>query len=106
MSGYIRQVAAPPNDIEAECTESEPEEDALVGWGASHAWVAVYAPPLGWIELDPTNDMFVGTDHIAVAWGRDFGDVSPLRGIILGGGSHRLSVGVKVERIGAVPTPS
>jgi transglutaminase-like putative cysteine protease len=83
VSGYIRQVPVGPN--------------ALVGWGASHAWVAVYAPPFGWFELDPTNDTFVGTDHISVAWGRDFGDVSPLRGIILGGGSHRLSVGVKVE---------
>jgi transglutaminase-like putative cysteine protease len=85
VSGYIRQVPASP--------------EALVGWGASHAWVAVYAQPFGWLELDPTNAMFVGTDHISVAWGRDFGDVSPLRGIILGGGSHRLSVGVKVERI-------
>jgi transglutaminase-like putative cysteine protease len=85
VSGYIRQVPASP--------------EALVGWGASHAWVAVYAPPFGWFELDPTNDMFVGTDHVSVAWGRDFGDVSPLRGIILGGGSHRLSVGVKVERL-------
>jgi transglutaminase-like putative cysteine protease len=70
---------------------------AIVGAGASHAWVAVYAPPLGWIELDPTNDTRVGTEHVAVAWGRDFGDVSPLRGIILGGGSHELSVSVSVE---------
>jgi transglutaminase-like putative cysteine protease len=85
VSGYIRQIPASP--------------DALVGWGASHAWVAVFTPPFGWMELDPTNDMFVGTDHVSVAWGRDFGDVSPLRGIILGGGSHRLSVGVKVEAI-------
>jgi len=85
VSGYIRQIPASP--------------DALVGWGASHAWVAVFAPPFGWVELDPTNDVFVGTDHVSVAWGRDFGDVSPLRGIILGGGSHRLSVGVKVEPI-------
>ncbi|HEY0342628.1 MAG TPA: transglutaminase family protein, partial [Steroidobacteraceae bacterium] len=74
---------------------------SLVGSAASHAWVAVYAPPFGWLELDPTNDTMVGTDHIAVAWGRDFGDVSPLRGIILGGGSHRLSVDVKVERLAA-----
>jgi transglutaminase-like putative cysteine protease len=85
VSGYIRQIPASPA--------------ALVGWGASHAWVAVFAPPFGWFELDPTNDVFVGTDHVSVAWGRDFGDVSPLRGIILGGGSHRLSVGVKVERL-------
>jgi transglutaminase-like putative cysteine protease len=85
VSGYIRQLPAGP--------------DELVGWGASHAWVAVYAPPFGWFELDPTNDTFVGADHVSVAWGRDFGDVSPLRGIILGGGSHRLSVGVKVETV-------
>jgi transglutaminase-like putative cysteine protease len=85
VSGYIRQIESDPN--------------ALVGWGASHAWVAVYAPPFGWFELDPTNDTYVGSDHVSVAWGRDFGDVSPLRGIILGGGSHSLSVGVKVEVI-------
>jgi transglutaminase-like putative cysteine protease len=69
----------------------------LVGDGASHAWVAVYSPPFGWIELDPTNDVRVGIDHVAIAWGRDFGDVSPLRGVILGGGTHQLSVRVTVE---------
>ena len=74
---------------------------SLAGSAASHAWVAVYAPPFGWLELDPTNDTMVGTDHISVAWGRDFGDVSPLRGIILGGGRHSLSVDVKVERTNA-----
>jgi transglutaminase-like putative cysteine protease len=79
----------------------EVEEAPLVGGGASHAWVAVYSPPFGWIELDPTNDTWVGVEHVAVAWGRDFGDVSPLRGIILGGGSHELSVAVTVEPIGA-----
>jgi transglutaminase-like putative cysteine protease len=74
---------------------------SLVGSAASHAWVAVYVPPFGWIELDPTNDTLVSTDHIAVAWGRDFGDVSPLRGIILGGGHHSLTVDVKVEHLNA-----
>ena len=87
VSGYIRQIS--------------PDADALVGSGASHAWVAVYAPPFGWFDLDPTNDTFVGTDHISVAWGRDFSDVSPLRGIILGGGTHRLAVSVRVERLTA-----
>jgi transglutaminase-like putative cysteine protease len=81
VSGYIRGAAA------------------LIGGGASHAWVAVYSPPFGWIELDPTNDTWVGVEHVAVAWGRDFGDVSPLRGIILGGGSHKLSVNVTVEPV-------
>jgi transglutaminase-like putative cysteine protease len=59
--------------------------------------VALYTPPFGWIELDPTNDTVAGTEHIAIARGRDFGDVSPLRGIILGGGTHELSVNVDVK---------
>ncbi|MEJ0008473.1 MAG: transglutaminase family protein [Steroidobacteraceae bacterium] len=91
VSGYIRvrpATAAPPV-----ATGDAP----LVGGGASHAWVAVYSPPFGWIELDPTNNTWVGVEHVAVAWGRDFGDVSPLRGIILGGGRHKLSVNVTVE---------
>jgi transglutaminase-like putative cysteine protease len=52
---------------------------------------------LGWIDLDPTNDVRVETGHIVVAWGRDFGDVSPLRGVIIGGGRHDLSVRVSVQ---------
>jgi transglutaminase-like putative cysteine protease len=88
VSGYIR--------VRADA------EQALIGGGASHAWVAVYSPPFGWIELDPTNNTWVGVEHVAVAWGRDFGDVSPLRGIILGGGSHELSVNVSVEPVSAV----
>ncbi len=82
VSGYIRML---------------PAQADWVGAGASHAWVAVYSPPFGWIHLDPTNNVFVGTDHITIAWGRDFGDVSPLRGVILGGGKHQLSVRVTVE---------
>ena len=63
---------------------------------------AFYRDHDGWIELDPTNNVWVGVGHVAVAWGRDFGDVSPLRGIILGGGSHKLSVNVTVEPVSAV----
>jgi transglutaminase-like putative cysteine protease len=86
VSGYIRL---------------RPAQLDWVGAGASHAWVAVFVPPFGWLELDPTNNVHVGTDHIAVAWGRDFGDVSPLRGVILGGGTHDLSVRVIVEPLAA-----
>ena len=86
VSGYLRTNA----------TQTESGEK-LVGDAASHAWVAVWSPPFGWIEFDPTNGCFAGTDHIAVAWGRDFGDVSPLRGVILGGADHKLSVTVRVE---------
>ena len=86
VSGYLRTV---PLDT----------GPALVGADASHAWVSVYVPPFGWIDLDPTNDVRVSTDHITLAWGRDFSDVSPVRGVIIGGGSHEVSVGVTVSSI-------
>jgi transglutaminase-like putative cysteine protease len=86
VSGYLRTNATQADG-----------SGKLVGDDASHAWVAVWSPPYGWIEFDPTNGCFAGTDHVAVAWGRDFGDVSPLRGVILGGAQHQLSVTVRVE---------
>ena len=73
-------------------------EQEVLGADASHAWVAVFAPPHGWISFDPTNNLLVNQEHVALAWGRDFGDVSPLRGVILGGASHQLSVKVSVEK--------
>jgi transglutaminase-like putative cysteine protease len=100
VSGYIR--ARPATSQNAEETGAGGEDAPLIGGGASHAWVAVYSPPFGWIELDPTNNTWVGVEHVAVAWGRDFGDVSPLRGIILGGGKHRLAVNVTVEPVSAL----
>ncbi len=88
VSGYLR-------------TRPREGERALTGADASHAWLAVYAPPFGWVDLDPTNDLVVGTQHVTLAWGRDFGDVSPLRGVIVGGGTHRLAVAVVVSEIPA-----
>jgi transglutaminase-like putative cysteine protease len=85
VSGYLRTLPPPGADA------------AYVGADASHAWVSVYCPPFGWVDLDPTNDVRVGCDHIIIGWGRDFGDVSPLRGVIVGGGRHRLSVRVSVQ---------
>ena len=85
VSGYLRTTPPPGADA------------ALLGADASHAWVSVFCPPFGWIDLDPTNDVRVTTGHIVIAWGRDFGDVSPLRGVIVGGGRHRLSVRVSVQ---------
>ncbi len=85
VSGYLRTLPPPGADA------------AYVGADASHAWVSVLCPPFGWVDLDPTNDLRVGTGHITIAWGRDFGDVSPLRGVIIGGGEHRLSVRVSVQ---------
>jgi transglutaminase-like putative cysteine protease len=68
----------------------------LIGADASHAWVSVYCPVYGWVDFDPTNNCLVQQDHITVAWGRDFGDVSPMRGVVLGGGTQHLSVSVTV----------
>jgi transglutaminase-like putative cysteine protease len=80
-------------------TQPAPGQSRLVGADASHAWVSVWCPGHGWIDADPTNNLLPGDRHITVAWGRDFSDVSPLRGVALGGGQHRLSVGVDVSRI-------
>jgi len=68
----------------------------LIGADASHAWLSVFCPFNGWVDLDPTNNVVAGERHVTVAWGRDYGDVSPLRGVLLGGARHRLYVGVSV----------
>ncbi len=83
VSGYI--LTTPP-----------PGQPRLIGADASHAWVSLFMPGLGWIDADPTNNLLPDTQHIALAWGRDFSDVSPLRGVILGGGEHELEVRVSV----------
>jgi len=71
----------------------------LLGADASHAWAAVWCPLHGWVALDPTNDVLVGQDHVTLAWGRDYADVAPLRGVIRGGGMAPPVVGVTVEPV-------
>lgn len=85
VSGYLR-------------TYPPPGQQKLVGCDATHAWVSVWCGDR-WIEYDPTNDIFAGEDHVVIAWGRDFGDVSPLKGVITGGGASTLRVGVNVNPI-------
>ncbi len=88
VSGYIRTVHSK-------------DEIALRGADASHAWVAVWCgEAAGWVHLDPTNDLVAREDHVVVAWGRDFSDVSPLRGVILGGDAHTYSVEVTLVPVG------
>lgn len=84
VSGYIRTV--PP-----------PGQARLQGADASHAWASLYCGEAGWVDLDPTNDLVVGQDHVTLAWGRDFDDVSPLRGVLTGGSHQSLKVAVDVE---------
>ncbi len=77
-------------------TQPPPGKPRLLGADASHAWFSVWAPPFGWVDLDPTNDIPVGESHVTAAWGRDYGDVAPVAGIILGGHDHVVDVGVDV----------
>lgn len=77
-------------------TQPPPGKVKLQGSDATHAWVSVYAPGVGWCDFDPTNDLVPQERHITTAWGRDFGDVSPLKGILFSGGKHTIKVGVDV----------
>ena len=77
-------------------TQPPPGKPRLVGADASHAWVSLFCPGTGWIDLDPTNNVMPSTRHITLAWGRDYSDVSPIRGVILGSGEHSLKVSVDV----------
>ncbi|MEP7044637.1 MAG: transglutaminase family protein [Dokdonella sp.] len=87
-------------------TRPPPGRLRLVGADASHAWISLYCPTLGWVDFDPTNKMRPDTEHITIAWGRDFGDVSPQRGAILGSGAHELEVKVTVTPAGALQNAS
>lgn len=78
-------------------THPPPGQPRLIGADASHAWVEVWCPGHGWVALDPTNDLVTGQDHVTLAWGRDYGDVAPLRGVIRGGGAAPPMVAVTVS---------
>jgi transglutaminase-like putative cysteine protease len=84
VSGYLR-------------TYPPPGRQRLTGSDASHAWVSSYCPGWGWLDVDATNNLAPSLSHVTLAWGRDYGDVSPVRGMILGGRDHTLDVGVDVE---------
>jgi len=77
-------------------TQPPPGKPRLVGVDASHAWVSVWVPEQGWIDFDPTNDLIPGEQHVTLAYGRDYSDVTPVRGVILGGGQHTIQVSVDV----------
>lgn len=93
VSGYL--LTTPP-----------PGRPRMVGADASHAWVSVWCPPAGWVDVDPTNDCLVDDAHITLAWGRDFSDVTPTRGVILGGGEQELEVRVTVTPRAEAPIKS
>ena len=80
-------------------TLPEPGKQRLTGADASHAWFSVYIPGTGWLDFDPTNNTVPLDQHITLAWGRDYADVTPLKGIAFGGSQHTLSVSVDVLRL-------
>lgn len=86
ISGYLR-------------TEPPPGKERLIGADASHAWVSVYAPQIGWTGFDATNNVLPAKDHIQVAKGRDYLDISPVRGTVFGGGAQTLNIGVTVSEL-------
>lgn len=93
VSGYLC------NERRVHGTAGADANDAgMVGADASHAWLAAWGGPAGWLDVDPTNDCQAGLLHITVAWGRDYADVSPIKGVCVGGGRHAIDVAVHVTR--------
>lgn len=76
----------------------------VVGDQASHAWISVFCPKFGWTDFDPTNDVIPTDGHFTLAWGRDYGDVAPVKGVILGGGEHSIDVSVRITSEPAPPS--
>lgn len=83
VSGYLR-------------TMSPSGQPRLVGADSSHAWLSLYCGDAGWIDVDPTNNVVPSSDHVTLAWGRDYSDVSPIKGVYIGGGQHSMTVEVDV----------
>lgn len=80
-------------------TRPPPGQQKLKGVDASHAWIAVWAPETGWVDFDPTNGVIPSLDHITIAWGRDYDDICPVSGVLLGGGAQTMSVAVDVDQV-------
>jgi len=101
--GCVRSMGFPARYVSGYLeTLPPPGKEKLIGSDESHAWFAVYIPGEGWHEFDPTNDTMAREQHITTAWGRDYTDVAPLRGVIYGGGDHQqLTVSVDVTRTDA-----
>ena len=93
VSGYIE-------------TEASPGQPKLRGVDASHAWVSFFCPGIGWLDVDPTNNCFPSMRHITLAWGRDYADICPIRGVLVGGETQTLRVAVDVTALGPTQAES
>jgi transglutaminase-like putative cysteine protease len=97
MIGCLRTLGIPCRYVSGYIlTHPAPGTPRLIGADASHAWVSVYCPSIGWVDFDPTNNCMVNVEHVTLGWGRDFSDVTVLRGVMLGGGEQSLEVRVTV----------
>ncbi len=104
--GCLRSMGLPARYISGYMeTLPPPGKPKLIGADASHAWFSAYIPQRGWVDFDPTNGVLPQGRHITAAVGRDFSDVSPLKGVVLGGGRHQLFVAVDVNPVGGEPAP-
>lgn len=94
----LRALMLPARYVSGYLMTHPPEgKEKLIGSDASHAWLAVWTGAQGWVDLDPTNNLLPGDEHITVAWGRDYSDVSPIAGMVLGGGEQTIDVAVDVR---------
>jgi transglutaminase-like putative cysteine protease len=93
-----RSLGVPARYVSGYLLTRPPEgQEKLIGADASHAWASVWCPTAGWVDFDPTNDVIPGLEHVTCAWGRDYADVGPVAGVVLGGGGHVISVAVDVN---------
>ena len=96
----LRSLGLPARYISGYLLTHPPEgQEKLVGADASHAWLSVWCPNVGWVDFDPTNNCIPSDEHITLAWGRDYGDVSPINGFMVGGGQHTPTVSVDVSPV-------
>ncbi|MEX2493687.1 MAG: transglutaminase family protein [Nitrospirales bacterium] len=96
----LRSLGLPARYISGYLLTHPPEgQEKLVGADASHAWLSTWCPDLGWVDFDPTNNCIPCEEHITLAWGRDYGDVSPINGFMVGGGHHTPTVSVDVSPV-------
>ena len=105
MIGCLRSLGLPARYVSGYILTHPPAgQPRMIGADASHAWVSVFCPSLGWVDFDPTNRCLVQCEHITLGWGRDFSDVTPMRGVVLGGGEQKLEVQVTVTPLPLNPT--
>ena len=98
--GCLRSFGIPARYVSGYMETTAPKgKERLVGADASHAWISVFTPDAGWLDLDPTNNQHSDHRYITLGWGRDYSDVPPLKGVIYGGGTHKMTVSVDVEAI-------